>query len=143
MSKFNTIKYNNNWINIYIVVGLFCLIIFLIGGYILNDYYIYAYSILAILPIYIGFTLKKILYAKVSPDEIIVFGLWGQIKKHYQLKPNEKFTVKNNRIYVLKTDKFSKVKMNSWFVNKYDWQNVIEMFDRNQAEKITKHLIND
>ncbi len=143
MSNTIPIKYHFIWTNLFILIGVFSGIIFLIGGTVLNDFTIYLYVIIAILPIYTGVNLKKINYAEVSKNNIKVYGLFGQLKHHYRLKGDDKFFVKNNNIYLKQAQKTIKIKMNSWFVNQLDWQNAIELFSLNENEKITKHLIDD
>ncbi len=143
MSKFIPIKYQPLLANIYILIGVFCAIIFLIGGYLLNDFLVYFYTIVALFPIYIGFKLKSNLYAKVSKNEIIVYGLLGQIRKHYTLNKNEMFIAKNNKIYLKKGNLQQKLKINNWFVDKYDWQRGIELLNGDDGQKITKHLVDD
>ncbi len=143
MSNTIPIKYNMVWTNIYILIGILCGVIFFIGGYLLNDVKIYIYVFIAIVPIYFGFKLKKRSYAVVSFNPISVYGLFGQVRHQYSLKSNEKFIVKNNRVYLKTNSKMIKIKMNNWFVNHQDWQNVLDLFSLNETEKITKHLIDD
>ena len=143
MSKFIPIKYHPLLANIYILTGVFCAVIFLIGGYLLNNFLVYFYVIVALFSIYIGVKLKSNLYAKVSKNEIIVYGLLGQIRKHYALNKNEMFIVKNNKIYLIKGNLQQKLKINNWFVDKYDWQRGIELLNGDDGQKITKHLVDD
>lgn len=143
MSNTIPIKYHFIWTNLFIIIGVFCGVIFLIGGAVLNDLTIYLYIIIAILPVYIGVNLKKINYAEVSSKDIKVYGLFGQLRHHYQLKGEDKFFVKSNKFYLKQPQKSIKIKINSWFVNQLDWQNAIELFTLNENEKITKHLIDD
>jgi hypothetical protein len=143
MSNIIPIKYKQTLTNIYILIGVLCSIIFLIGGYLLNDYLILTYTLVAILPIYVGYKMKTNKYAEASISEIKVYGLLGQLRKHYQLQPQEKFVIKSNRVYIKQPNKLIKVKMYSWFVNQYDWQSVLCLFGNSDFEKITKHLIDD
>lgn len=143
MSNFIPITYNPVWANIYILIGVLCTIIFLIGGYTLNDFLIYSYTLIGLFPILIGFKMKMNNYAEVSSSEIKVYGLLGQLRKQYQLKPEETFQLKNNKIYIKRLNKMYKIKMNSWFINPYDWEQVLDLFNSNEFDKITKHLIDD
>jgi hypothetical protein len=137
------IKYKLVWASAYIVVGVFCMFIFLFGTYILNDLSIIVYMLIAIGPIYIGIKMRKMPYAVITKNRIQVFGLLGQLRKDYQLAKNEHFLAINNRIYLRKNKVRLKVKMNNWFVNQQDWNRVIEFFSDNDIHKITKHLVDD
>lgn len=138
-----SIKYKQVWANAYIVVGIFCMFIFLSGAYFLNDLSILIYVIAAIGPIYVGFKMRKSNYALVTKNRIQVFGLLGQLKKDYKLANKEYFMTTNNRIYLRRNKVRLKVKMNNWFVNQHDWERVIELFSDNDSHKIIKHLTDD
>lgn len=143
MSKSIPIRHNLLWANIYIVIGVFCMLFFLAGGILLDQVQILVYSLGAIGPIIIGFIMRKSNYALVSRERIQVFGLLGQIRKDYILGKDELFIKKSNRIYIQKGTDFKKVSMNNWFINLHDWKRAMELFESNEFEKLTKHLIDD
>ena len=127
----------------YIVIGLFCVFVFLAGAIVLDDLSQLIYIVASLGPIYIGLKMRKSNYALVSKKHIQVFGLFGQLKKDYKLGKNEYFIAIDNRIYLRRNKIRIKVKMNNWFVNQYDWERAIALFDSDQNNKITKHLIDD
>ncbi len=135
------IKYNKIYCNLYIVVGGLSTLIFISGIIFLNDYSLFIHSILAVFLIIIGFKLRVNNYATVSKNKIVVFGLLNTERKRYELSVDEVFFFKSNRIVFERNGKLIKVKMNNWFINKYDWERVQTLFSLNDFEKITKHLI--
>ncbi|MGV6862361.1 MAG: hypothetical protein ACWA41_11355 [Putridiphycobacter sp.] len=137
------IRYHVFWSNVYIAVGFGCALVFAVGGYLLKDIEVFLYIIITIFPILVGFNMRKSNYAIVSQSEIIIYGLFGQIRKQYQLEKNQKFILKSNKIYIQDASKLKKVKMNNWFVNRYDWQRAMELFISDDFEKIAKHLVSD
>ena len=143
MSKSIPIRHNHIWANMYIVVGIFCSLIFCFGAIILNQVELFGYIIASIGPIYIGLKMKKSNYALVSLTKIQVFGLFGQLKKEYLTDSKSRFILENNRVFLKKEKKLEKVKMNNWFINQYDWKRAIELFEQNESIKITKHLVED
>tara|TARA_R110002096_G_C14417914_1_gene708859 strand:+ start:139 stop:570 length:432 start_codon:yes stop_codon:yes gene_type:complete len=138
-----SIKYKQIWANMSIVIGMFCVFIFLAGAYLLKDITILMYVLAALVPIYVGFKMRKSNYALVSKNRIQVFGLLGNIKNDYKLNKNEKFRTINNRIYLKRNKVNLKVKMNNWFVNQHDWNRVLEFFSDNENDNIIKHLTAD
>jgi len=143
MSKSIPIRHNLLWANIYIVIGLFCTLFFLVGAFMLNQFDSVIYAIASIGPIFIGFIMRKSNYALVSKNHIQVFGLFGQLRKDYKLDGNATFIIKANRYYFKKGNELKKVSMNNWFINPNDWKRALELFETNEFEKITKHLIDD
>lgn len=143
MTKSIPIRHNLIWANIYIVVGVFCTLFFLLGAFLLNQYNILIYAVAAVVPIVIGFKMRKSNYALVSKKRIQVFGLFGQLRKDYQLDTDSVFVLKSNRIVIKKGADIEKVSMNNWFINGHDWKRAMELFETNDFEKITKHLIDD
>lgn len=143
MTKSIPIRYNLIWANIYIVVGVFCSLFFAVSGVLLNQIQILIYAVGAIVPIVVGFIMRKSNYALVSKERIQAFGLFGQIRKNYVLKKGELFVKKSNRIYIQKGADYKKVSMNNWFINLNDWKRAMELFESNEFEKLTKHLIDD
>lgn len=143
MSKSIPIRHNLIWANIYIVVGVFCTLFFLAGAFLLNQYTTVIYAIAAIGPIVIGLKMRKSNYALVSTKQIQVFGLFGELRKDYQLGDESVFILKSNRLYIKKDNSLKKVRMNNWFINRHDWERALELFETNDFEKITKHLIDD
>jgi hypothetical protein len=143
MAKSIPIRHNLIWANIYIVVGVFCTLFFSVGGYMLKDYQPFIYAVAAIGPIVIGFKMRKSNYALVSLKHIQVFGLLGHLREDYQLNGQSIFFIKSNRIFITNGTKLRKVKINNWFINQHDWKRALELFETNDFEKLTKHLIDD
>lgn len=143
MSKFIQIKYNPVWANIYILVGVFSALIFWFGALFLNQNKLLLFGLAALGPIYIGFEMRKNNYALVSLSEIQVFGLLGKLKKEYKTDSKSFFSMKKNKLFLHKNGSITKVNMNKWFVNQYDWKRAIGLFELDETIKITKHLIDD
>lgn len=112
----------------YIIIGVACLLIFLMGFFVVGDFMNLIYCIAAVVPIYFGFKMKKSPYAIVSRSKIEVFGLFGELKHEYVCDSDLKFLRKNNKIFMQGKEGVIKVKMNKWFVNQDDWNSVIELF---------------
>ena len=143
MANYIPIRYNKIYANVYIMVGVFTLIIFCVGAILLKQLEGVVYVLAAIAPIYVGVKMHKSNYAEVSKNRIKVYGLLGGLRKDYKLNKGERFSLKSNRLYVSQNNKISKVKINDWFVNQHDWNRATELFSLNESEKITKHLIDD
>jgi len=123
-----SINYKTTWTNTYILIGIVCILIFLLGFFVVGDLMNLVYSLASVLPIYLGFKMKKSPYAIVSKSKIEVFGLFGELKHAYICDSESKFVKVDNKI-VIKNNKASiKVKMNKWFVNDEDWKAVLELF---------------
>jgi len=123
-----SINYKTTWTNTYILIGIVCILIFLLGFFVVGDLMNLVYSLASVVPIYLGFKMKKSPYAIVSKSKIEVFGLFGELKHAYICDSESKFVKVDNKI-VIKNNKASiKVKMNKWFVNDEDWKAVLELF---------------
>jgi len=122
------INYKTAWTNTYILIGIVCIFIFLLGFLVVGDFMNLVYSLASVVPIYLGIKMKKSPYAIVSKSKIEVFGLFGELKHEYVCDSESKFLRVGNRI-IIKNNKVSKkVKMNKWFVNDEDWKAVLELF---------------
>ncbi len=129
MTTFIPINYKKKWANIYILVGVICVLIFSLGYFIVNDFMILVYSIASIVPIYFGYKMKKSPYALVSKSNIEVFGLFGELKYEYICTAGSKFINRENKIFLIEKNKTTRIKMNKWFVNQADWNAVLDLFD--------------
>jgi len=143
MTNFIPIRYNPIWAILYIFIGLACTFIFIFASVYLNDITISVYILASLPPIYIGIILFRTPYAKITNQSIIVYGLFGQKKQTYFFLSKSQPIYKKGRFYIVKKGEFKKLKMNKWFVNKNDWERVIEFFDKDYSKKIIKHLITD
>lgn len=122
------IRYKKAWTNIYILVGLVCVTIFLLGFFIVGDPMNVLFFGASIVPIYLGFNMKKQPYAVVSRTKIEVFGLFGELKHEYISDENTRFVNRNGKISLDGVNTVKKIKMNKWFVNQSDWNAVLELF---------------
>jgi len=122
------INYKNSWTNIYILVGLTCVLVFLLGFFVVGDFMNLAYSFASVVPIYLGFKMKQWPYAIVSRSKIEVFGLFGELKHEYVCDETSKFVRIENKIFIESKGKRIKIRMNKWFVNQTDWNAVFELF---------------
>lgn len=122
------ISYKKAWTNAYILIGLICVLIFLIGFFVIGDYMNLIYSLASIVPIYLGVKMKKTPYAIVSKTKIEVFGLFGELRHVYSSEDDALFVSIKNKIWLKKNKQLQKVKMNKWFVNQQDWNAVLELF---------------
>ena len=122
------ISYKMAWTNAYILIGLICVLIFLIGFFVIGDYMNLIYSLASIVPIYLGVKMKKTPYAIVSKTKIEVFGLFGELRHVYSSEDDSLFVSIKNKVWLKKNKQLQKVKMNKWFVNQQDWNAVLELF---------------
>jgi hypothetical protein len=143
MTKTVPITYQKFWAFIYILVGLICGLIFLIGSFFLNETQYLFYTILAIAPLYIGFKMFNNPYAIVSKKEIIVYGIFGGIKHHYVLADGEQFMMIKNRIFIKTKGHYKKVKINHWFTKPTDWKSLTFLFSEDNENQIIHHLLSE
>ena len=112
----------------YIWIGVVCMVIFLLGYLIVGDFMNLIYSLASIVPIYLGFKMKDFPYAIVSKTNIVVFGLYGEVRHEYNCVDEENIVLVDDKIFIQSKDKSVKIKMNKWFVNQGDWNTVLELF---------------
>ena len=124
-----SINYKKSWINMYVLVGIVCVLIFLLGFFMVGDYMNLLYSLASIPLIYFGFHMKKNPYAVVSISKIEVFGLFGELKHVYVSDDKSIFLRKNNKIFIQSKEGTKKIKMNKWFVNQDDWNEALVRFE--------------
>ena len=123
------IRFKPIWALTYISVGITCILIFVLGLFVIHNLIFLVYILASLFPIYFGIKMLKTPYAIVSKTNIQVYGLFGELKHDYTLDEKEIFITKNNRIYIKNENKNSKLKINKWFVNQHDWLRVIKFFD--------------
>jgi len=123
-----SINYKTTWTNTYILIGIVCILIFLLGFFVVGDLMNLVYSLASVVPIYLGFKMKKSPYAIVYKSKIEVFGLFGELKHAYICDSESKFVKVDNKIVIKNNKAYIKVKMNKWFVNDEDWKAVLELF---------------
>jgi len=123
------IKYKKIWAHVYVLVGIVCVIIFVIGFFVMKDFINLLYCFAAVIPIYFGFKMKKSAYALVSKDEILVFGLFGELKHLYKCVDDSVFIRKGNKIYIQNKGELTKLKLNNWFVNRDDWNEAMSLLN--------------
>ena len=122
------VKYQTIWGICYILCGIAFAVIFVLGGYILNDPSIYLNLIAAIFIIYIGNNIRTKPYIEYDNNEIIVYNLFGTIKKRYALDVLSDLVITNKKFYL----KGKKLKLNHWFIDKQDWYR-FENFYNNES----------
>jgi hypothetical protein len=143
MSENINLRINLIWTRLAIILSIMCAIIFIAAFITLRKSEILIYILATLPPVIAGYQMSKQPYATVSKNKIVIFSVFGTIKKTYQIKKNERFELKNNRIYQISSNKSTKIKVNQWFVNKHDWQRVIDVFSNSESDKIINHLIDD
>ena len=123
------IRYKIIWTNLYILGGVVCLFIFIVGFFVVGHFMNLFYSLASVVPIYLGFKMKRTPYALVSKSKIQVFGLFGALRYEYTCDVNSRFLNVNNRIIQEVKGEANKVNMNKWFVNQTDWRSALNLFD--------------
>ncbi len=123
------IKYQAIWAKGYILLGVLFGLLFIFGGIILEDYTVMLNVIAAAIVIYYGYTMLKQPYAKYNDKEIKVFGFLGSVRKHYQFDNTDAIEIKENRLYLAGR----KLQINSWMVDKQDWQRLLAFFNEDEA----------
>jgi hypothetical protein len=123
------INYKRAWTNMYVFVGVLCILIFLLGFIMVGDYMNLVYILASIVPIYIGFHMRKSPYAVVSRSKIEVFGLFGELKHVYECDEKSTFLRRNNKIFIQTKEGMKKIKMNKWCVNQGDWNRVLVLIE--------------
>ena len=87
-----------------------------------------AYCLLTGLMIIIGYNIQKGPYAVYDDQNIYLYNFRFKQREHYQFKNKAQITVKNNLFYLDN----KKLKMNKWFINKSDWNRMVQFYSSSE-----------
>lgn len=132
------IHYNKIWGRLYITIGILTGIIFITGGFTLNDWTIYGYLLASFYIIAIGYSMLKKHYVTYDFIEIRIYGHFGMLRKVYHFDGPNDILVKNNRLYC----NGKKLRLNDWLVDKQDWERMKNFYSE-KDEVLMQELQND
>lgn len=126
--------YHRTWGIINISLGIIFSLIFIIGAIFLNDNSFFYYLILTGGNIILGIIRLKKPYVlcseirnendEITSGEIKVLNSFGQVQYRYEYKSTSEITVVGNRL----CQNGTKLKFNSWFINKHQWNKIIRYY---------------
>ncbi|WP_027420973.1 hypothetical protein [Crocinitomix catalasitica] len=120
------VRYQTIWGICYILSGIAFAIVFILGGYILADPSIYLNLIAAVIIIYIGNNIRTKPYIRYDQNEILVYNLFGSIRKRYKIENESTLTITNKKFYIAG----KKLRLNHWFMDKQDWHRFESFYNR-------------
>ena len=112
------LKYQSIWAFLYLFCGVLFGLLFLFSGYYLDDTAIYLNTFAAGILVYIGYNMRTKPNVSYNRTNIIVYGLFGNVRREYILDGAQEITFHNNRFYLGN----EKLKFNHWFIDKKDWE---------------------
>jgi len=118
------IYYKQIWGSLYLILGIIFSVLFILGFLVLHDFYILTYLILSIGLIVMGFFRLKTPYLICNKNEILVFGLIGNVLYRYSFLNDTEISINKNRFYL----NGKKMKFNVWFTNKHHWKQLYQRF---------------
>ena len=128
------IKYQAIWGKLYILLGVLFGLLFIFGGILLKDYSVFLNILASAIVIYLGYNMLKRPYARFGEKEIIVYGFFGSVRKHYEFENKDKIVIQGDRLYLNNV----KLKINPWMIDKKDWSRLLDYF--NPGESIINEL---
>lgn len=130
----NEIWFKRTWCTVHIVLGILFSIIFVLGAISLKEYSYFFYLILSGGLIYFGWNRLRKPYVTYTENSIFVYGFLGDIIYRYQFVHRSEIIVKEKKFFL----KSTKLKINSWFVNSAQWENMIRYFSNeiSKAEEL-------
>lgn len=78
-------------------------------------------------------------YFELRENELVIFGLLGQVVKRYGFSSLADFRVRGRRVYIVKGDKNMRVRLTSWIALKPEWD---RFMDRITGHDLTNELHN-
>lgn len=118
-----TVSYQRQYPALFLLAGIFCSVVFLVGAFFLEDYSILFYLILSSGLIYIGWWRFNHPYLKCYHNRIEVSGLFGENFKVYSFTKKD-LVLRGKRIWL----KNEKLKFNHWFVRRDDYKKMIDFY---------------
>ena len=100
--------------------------IFVLGAVVLHEAEMYLYIAAGVFLVLIGFGMRNTPYLIYDENRIIVFGLFGKLRKEYQFEDKSEVLVKDARFYL----NGKKINANNWMVSKHDWRRAMEFFGK-------------
>lgn len=118
------VHYLSIYSGLYITLGFVFIVIFILGAVILQEFEMYLYIAAGLFLVVMGFSMRKTPYLLYDEQHIIVYGLFGQVRKEYSFEDKSEVYVRNKLFYL----KDKKISANHWMVSKHDWRRAMEFF---------------
>lgn len=126
----NEVWFQRTWCTVHIVLGVLFSIIFVLGALSLKEYTYFFYLLLSGGLIYFGWNRLRKPYVSYTENSIFIHGFLGDIIYRYQFEHRSDILVKDKKFFL----KGAKLKMNAWFVNKAQWENMMRYFSNKNSK---------
>ena len=124
---------------LYIVLGILCMLIFILGAIILADYMNIAYCAASSFLVVIGVKALNSPYAIFDEKQVILFNFLGKERIKYTFSSKKDVKVKNNLLYL----DSKKMKINHWFLKAEEWKRLVLFYTEENDDLIFHELQED
>ena len=124
---------------LYITFGVIFMLIFILGSLVLHDMINLLYFLASSLLIVFGIIALKSPYAIYDEKELILFNLFGKIRIKYTFSSKNSIVIKKNFLYL----NGEKMKINKWFIQREEWNRMIQFYSTDNNDMIFRELQDD
>ena len=124
---------------LYITFGVIFMLIFILGTLVLHDMINLLYFLASSLLIVFGIIALKSPYAIYDEKELILFNLFGKIRIKYTFSSKNSIVIKKNFLYL----NGEKMKINKWFIQREEWNRMIQFYSTDNNDMIFRELQDD